>query len=133
MAQADSLVRVTVAYLQATDYFPRAAGALWHKLNEVNAGRQISAARGRVVEPEKATREAIDAALAEAGWLIQDVRAVIQWAFAGKLVAQDPADEPAGMLLEWIWAESEMETGNIGRSAPLLQVPSAAGKQGRLM
>jgi len=32
-------------------------------------------------------------------------QAILTWAFEGKLVDQDPTDEPAAVLLQWIQAE----------------------------
>jgi type I restriction enzyme S subunit len=37
-------------------------------------------------------------------------RAILERAFTGKLVPQDPTDEPASVLLEWIRAERETQT-----------------------
>lgn len=52
---------------------------------------------------------AVGASLARASRLRQ---AVLRWAFEGKLVDQDPSDEPASVLLERIRKEREATGGS---------------------
>jgi len=51
----------------------------------------------------------IDAALKRSAALRQSI---LKKAFTGQLVPQDPTDEPASALLEWIRIERETASGN---------------------
>jgi type I restriction enzyme, S subunit len=54
-------------------------------------------------------------------------QSILKWAFEGRLVAQDPNDEPAEVLLERIRAERAAQTAHAARSPR--QAPGAGGSR----
>jgi type I restriction enzyme S subunit len=59
---------------------------------------------------------AVEVDLQRAGRLRQ---AILKRAFEGRLVPQDPDDEPAGVLLERIWAERQASSRGGQRKLPI--------------
>ena len=78
--------------------------------------------------PEQLARDAIDAKLEQAGWRVRPLRqAILKKALSGRLVAQDPNDEPAAVLLDRIRAErKQFEKRNARRRAGKRPEPKKA-------
>jgi type I restriction enzyme S subunit len=77
--------------------------------------RQLVAEVERQLSLIDAQAHAMDQALARSAALR---RAILERAFTGRLVPQDPNDEPAGVLLERIHSEPPLPKNSRKRSGP---------------